>query len=65
MGKEIKQHGGARVNAGRKPQGIVKVTRTFKVLPETSEAINALAKNPKSYGSVVDRAIKKLIESDT
>jgi hypothetical protein len=60
---EKKNHGGKRPNAGRPLVGVEKVTSTLKLLPETSEAINVLAKDPKSYGAVVDKAVKYLLEN--
>ena len=67
MAKEIKKpsgRGGKRVGAGRKKLGVIKISRTLDLLPETSEAINALAKDKKSYGAVVDKAVKKMIEDN-
>ena len=63
INKKINNRGGVRAGAGRPVKGVVKVARNFKILPETSEAINALAKDSKSYGSVVDKAVKYLLEN--
>ncbi len=62
--KPVYKHGGRREGAGRKPNEIARITRTLKVLPETSEAINSLAIDKKSYGSVVDRAVKLLLDKE-
>ena len=64
MKKKIDGRGGARAGAGRKPTGVTKVTVSYDVLPETQDAIKVLAKDKKSYGAVVDKAVKYLLEKE-